>query len=170
MNHSTFLCFGEPQRVRGFSLIELLVAIVIATTLVAIAVPSYNNFVREGRRTEAKTAVLDMASLEERYFNTQNQYSSSPQDLGYTGATFPVPGIPLASGNYTITVANVTPATPPSTLVPGGGTPASFLITATVAAGTDQANDLLCQSFSVDSQGRQTATGSDPNPNVDCWK
>ena len=68
---------------RGFTLTELIVAMVVATILVAIAVPGYTNYVRKARRTEAKTAVLDLASLEERFFSTSNSYSSNLSDLGF---------------------------------------------------------------------------------------
>ncbi len=45
----------------GFTLIELMVVVAIATILFAIAVPSYMTYVRQSRRVEAKTAVLDLA-------------------------------------------------------------------------------------------------------------
>jgi len=45
----------------GFTLVELMIVVVIASILLAIAVPSYMTQVRESRRTEAKTALLDLA-------------------------------------------------------------------------------------------------------------
>ena len=54
----------------GFTLIELMVVVAIATILFAIAIPSYVTYIRQSRRTEAKTAVLDLAGREERYLST----------------------------------------------------------------------------------------------------
>ena len=74
------------RALRGFTLVELMVVVVIATILLSIAVPSYMSQVRQSRRTEAKTAVLDLASREERYFSTNGSiYSVTPADLGYVG-------------------------------------------------------------------------------------
>ncbi len=75
----------RPSRTTGFSLIELMVTVLIISVLVAIAIPSYIDKVRKSRRTEAKTVLLDLAGREERFFNTNNQYSVLPSDLGYGG-------------------------------------------------------------------------------------
>jgi len=58
---------GDPGRsglerrpaLRGFTLIELVVTMVIIAILAAIAIPSYTSYVRKGRRTDAKSALLD---------------------------------------------------------------------------------------------------------------
>src|SRR6201987_6133436 len=79
-------------RSHGFTLVELMVVVVIATILLSVAVPSYMSQVRQSRRTEAKTAVLDLASREERYFSTNGAiYSTTPTHLGYSGGAFPAP-------------------------------------------------------------------------------
>jgi len=46
---------AHSSRPVGFSLIELMVVVAIAAVLFAIAVPSYVTFIRQSRRTEAKT-------------------------------------------------------------------------------------------------------------------
>jgi type IV pilus assembly protein PilE len=148
---------------RGFTLVELMVVVVIATILLSIAVPSYISQVRQSRRTEAKTAVLDLASREERYFSTNGAiYSVTPTDLGYTGAGFPAP---VGSDNYyTISVCSPAAACDPNVNPPP---PPSYYITATPVAGSTQAGDTQCQSFSVDSTGQQFSTGT--LPGQQCW-
>ena len=146
-------------KARGFSLIELLIAMVIAAILASIAIPSYRTYILRSHRADAKSALLDMASLEERFFSTSNGYSQTPSDLGYTGA------LPLnvgLNGYYQITTLTVVAATPPG----GGnnGTPATYNITASAVG--NQTNDTQCLTFSINSAGQQTAT---PDPNLDCW-
>ena len=134
---------------RGFTLIELMVVVVIASILLAVAVPSYQSYVRQSRRTEAKTAVLDLAGREERYFSTNGaSYSQVAANLGY--AAF---GTPIGSGYYQLAV-NVPATTPNAPATP------SYSITATPVAGQSQVSDTQCTSFSVDSSGAQFATGT----------
>jgi type IV pilus assembly protein PilE len=142
---------------------------VIASILAAIAIPSYSSYIQKSRRTEAKSALLTMASLEERFFSTNNTYSSTPSDLGYTGAV-PFPGaapFPVGSGYFNITSINVNPAVAPINAT-SVGTPASYTITAT-AIGT-QANDKACATFTISSTGQQTATGTGANASTVCWQ
>src|ERR1700731_5354958 len=88
----------------GFSLIELMVVVAIATILFAVAVPSYLTYIRQSRRTEAKTAVLDLAGREERYLSTNPAaYTNVPGNLGYAGFGA---GNPVGSGYYFLTVCS----------------------------------------------------------------
>ncbi len=145
----------------GFTLTELLIVMVVVAILIAIAVPIYTQQVQESRRTEAKNAVLELASREERYFSTANSYSTDPTQLGYStsaGATFP-----QSTGTYyQITVAVPDPN--------WAGSGASYVITATPAAGSPQLNDSSCQSFSVTQTGVQSAENSSGTSNPSCWQ
>lgn len=143
----------------GFTLIELMVVVVIATILLGIAVPSYMSQIRESRRTEAKTAVMDLANREERFFSTNGStYSSAAADMGYSALP-----VNTLSGYYTLSVC--VPATaacdPAATLPPVP----SYAITAT-AVGT-QAKDTQCLTLGIDSVGQQFSTGS--NTAQQCW-
>ena len=142
------------SRDSGFTLIELMVTIVIATILVVIAVPSYTSQIRKSKRTDAKTALLDLAGREERYMATNSSYSTSGPALGYSGA-FP---ITLGNNDYTIS-APVVVAADNTTSPP---TPASYALTATAV--NVQAKDTTCATFSLNSQGQQTATTT-----PGCW-
>jgi len=137
---------------------------VIAGVLAAIAIPAYSSFVREGRRTDAKSALLDLASLEERYFTTTNTYSSAASDLGYGSVAWPVT---VGSGYYQIAQPAVTAAVAPTVSSPAG-TPASFSLTAAPIG--DQVKDTTCASFTVNSQGARTALSStSTNTSSTCW-
>ena len=150
--------YFEPRRAAGFTLIELMVTLVVATILIAIAVPSYQAQVRKSRRTEARNAVMDLAAREERYFSVNNDYSQSAMQLGYGTDDVQIKDSPIGGGYYTVTVTNTEPeptATPP--------TRASFIITATAVGA--QVKDATCLSFTVDDTGTQTSTPS----NAECW-
>jgi len=145
----------------GFTLIELMVVVAIATILFAIAIPSYTSYIRQSRRTEAKTAVLDLAGREERYLSTNPAaYTDVPANLGYTGFGA---GNPIGSGYYYLTVCS--PAT--VTCAPNPPAAPSYSIMATPVATQSQANDAQCTSFSVDSTGQQFATGA--GGTAYCW-
>jgi type IV pilus assembly protein PilE len=144
-------------RARGFSLIELLTAMVISGILVGIAVAGYSSQVRKSRRTEAKAAMLDLAGREERNLSTINAYSAVPTELGYSAAAYPMV---IGNGYYSINVVVVAPA---------AGVPAQFTITATPVG--DQLKDTGCASFTVDQQGNRLATDSGGvDATADCWR
>ncbi len=141
------------SRDSGFTLVELMVTIVIATMLNTIAIPAYTSQLRKSKRTDAKTALLDLAGREERYMATNSSYSTDGVALGY-GAAFP---ITLVNNDYTIS-APVVVAADNAALPP---TPASYALTATAV--NAQAKDTACATFSLNSQAQQTATSTT------CW-
>ena len=152
------------SRTAGFTLIELMVVVVIATILVSIAVPSYMSQIRESRRTDARTALLDLAGREESYNASMNAYTNVAANLGY--AAFPAT---IGSGYYQITVVCVAAygaalACDPNANAPTGP---SYYLTATPVAGSSQASDGQCTSFSVDSLGNQFSTGTATTQT--CW-
>ncbi len=143
-------------REAGFTLVELLVTVVIASILLAIAVPSYTTQVRKSRRTEARSALLDLASREERYLSLNNAYTNTAGNLGY-------PGFPqqVGSGYYQIDVPNAP--------VAATATTAAFFSAKATPLGS-QVKDTQCASFSVDSTGKQSsvdASGNDTSST--CW-
>src|SRR5579862_5114765 len=93
------------SRLRGFTLVELMIVVVIGAILLSIAVPSYISSIRKSRRSEAKTAILELAGREERYLTTNPAgYSVTPADLGYGSFATPV-----GSGYYTVAVCVTLP-------------------------------------------------------------
>jgi type IV pilus assembly protein PilE len=149
---------------RGFTLIELMITMVIAAILLSIAIPAYTQYVLTSHRTDAKSALVDLASLEERYFSTQNTYTSIPSQLGYTGGAVP---FSVGSGYYNITAITVIAATPPASTT-SVGAPASYSITATAIG--YQLKDTACATFTITSGGVQTAaTNGGTANNTTCW-
>ena len=152
----------KRSRLTGFTLIELMIVVVIIAILASIAVPAYTSSVRKSRRTEAKTALADLAAREERYFATQNVYSSDPNALQYGSAPWPVP----VGTYYSISSVTVTAAAATTTAT----TPGTYTLQISPSAGSPQLNDRSCQIFQMDQTGKQT---SQDNGGVDstatCW-
>ena len=155
-------------RTGGFTLVELSVTMVIAAILAAIAIPAYSNYVRKAHRTEAKSVLLDLASLEERFYTANNNYTETASQLGYTGTgtTTAQASFSVGSGYYTVAL-NKIDATAPTVALPGG-TPASYSIVATAVG--DQLKDTLCRTLTVTSAGLQSAADSASAVTTNtCW-
>jgi type IV pilus assembly protein PilE len=150
------------RRSRGFTLIELMIVVSIVTVLAMIAIPSYNSQIRKSRRSEAKSALLDLAAREERFMSTTGAYTDKGTQLGY-----PQDGWSqnLASGFYKVDVTNVNAGTAGTATT--AGTPATFTVTAT-AIGAQQ-NDTQCLTLVVDQTGAQTSTGTGGTGSTGCW-
>lgn len=153
------------RRQAGFTLVELVIVMVVAAILTAVAIPMYMNQIRESRRTDARSAVLDLAGREERYFATNNAYTSSAGNLGYSGWGS---GYPIGSGYYYLKQPSI-PAAAPDPNAANLTTP-SYSITAVPVPGSTQAADTTCASFTVDSAGYQSAQNSGgTDESSTCW-
>ena len=135
----------------GFTLIELMITVAIIGILSAIAYPSYESYVRKSRRVDAKNALLDLASRQERYFSVNNKYSTTAADLGYS--SFPY-NVPSSGGGslYQLSVAS---------------TDSGKTWTATAKALGAQAKD-VCSDFTLTNAGTRANSGTGAN-RTDCW-
>ena len=77
----------------GFTLIELMVALVIIGILAAIAVPNYTAYVNRGKRAAAKTELMNAAQALERNYTTNGcyNYSSVANCQAQSGTAFALP-------------------------------------------------------------------------------
>ena len=139
----------------GFTLIELMIAVVIIGVLVAIALPSYQNHIDTSYRSEGKAFLLHIASSQERYYTQQSQYATTNQLIAFNGLD-PDSGDTLQSQNgfYTVTSAS-------------DANFVSYTLTATVNA--TQWADADCGNLTLSNTGVRgaTATGADVD---ECWK
>ncbi|MBT9464952.1 type IV pilin protein [Hydrogenophaga sp.] len=65
-------CFRRPNR--GFTLIELMIAVAVVALLAAVALPSYNEYVMRSHRANARAALLQAAQWMERTATAQGTY------------------------------------------------------------------------------------------------
>ena len=78
-------------RSRGFTLIELMIALAVVGILASLALPSYRDHVIRARQGEARAALLDDAHYLERWYTekgTFKQSSSAWPSLPVTGTEF----------------------------------------------------------------------------------
>jgi len=156
MKHSHL---SKAALARGFTLIELMITVVIVAVLMSIAFPLYQHQMRESRRTDARSALLDLASREERYYAINNAYTSTASNLGYTGWGS---AYPIGSGYYYLVQPVIAAATSTTT--------ATFTLVADPVSGKGQDQDSDCQSFTVTQTGQETSTNSaSGNSSSICW-
>lgn len=72
-----------PRANTGVTLLELMIVLVIVAILAGIGLPAYQQYARESKRTDAHTALLRVAALQEKFFGNNNQYAASTTTLGY---------------------------------------------------------------------------------------
>ena len=59
---------------RGFTLVELMIALAVVVLLSAVAYPSYQQQVAKGRRTDAKQSLLELSQRLERFYTERGTY------------------------------------------------------------------------------------------------
>ncbi|MGH8551058.1 MAG: type IV pilin protein [Methylococcales bacterium] len=110
---------------KGFSLIELMIAIVIIGILAGIGYPSYQSHMRASRRAEAQSDLLQLASFMERFFSINYRYD---QDTAGVGTVLPFDESPQFSSNPAYIITPTFAAT-------------SYRLKATPAVNSPQAGD-----------------------------
>ncbi len=124
-----------------------MIVLIIIGVLLGISLPAYQGYVLGSHRADAQSALLDIASRQERFVAQNNTYTAEVSAVNGLG----LGRITSQEGYYNMTVAAC-----------GTGTIATcYLITAT-AAGT-QVNDTDCLTITYDSAGAKSGT------TADCW-
>ena len=68
----------------GFTLIELMIVVAIIAILGAIAMPSYDRFMKQSRRADATSGLGEMADRAIRFHLEKSQFIATLADLGIT--------------------------------------------------------------------------------------
>jgi type IV pilus assembly protein PilE len=90
------------ERVRGFTLIELMIVVTVVAILSAIAVPLYTNYIVRANRAQAKQFLQDAANRQEQFRLDARSYTAT---LGSGGLGMSVPT--AVSPYYTISATAI---------------------------------------------------------------
>ena len=123
---------------------ELMIVVVVLGILTAIAYPNYRQYAARAKRTEARAALLQIATNQERFYLQNNTYTLDMTNLG-----FPVAANHITdSGSYSVSVPEADAN--------------NFRAVATYQNADDEAG--ICETFTIDGRGAKTSL-----PNADCW-
>jgi type IV pilus assembly protein PilE len=129
------------RSVRGFTLIELVIVLVVVAILAAVAFPGYQNQMRASRRAEAREALMRIQAAQERWRSSNVAYAGTLAALSQPATS--------ADGNYALAVT--------------GASATGYTATATAQA--KQAADSVCGAITVTVAGNAMTYG----PSNTCW-
>ena len=147
MNISAKPAMAARHTMLGITLLELMAVIMVIGILGMIAIPSYRQYLMRTQRTEAKSALLQLQTNQERFYLANRTYSGDPDQLGFTNDL-------TERGTYTLAITGASATAYTATATPRSGAEINMTL------------DSQCTTFSITSQGVRTATGTDP---ASCW-
>ena len=83
--------------VGGFSLLELLSVLAIASVLMLVALPAYREMVVRAQRVAGKVALMEVINRQERHLLNFKKYSTSMTELGFGSDYYVGPTADVAS-------------------------------------------------------------------------
>ena len=128
------------RHMRGITLLELMIVVVIIGIMASIAYPSYRDAAARAKRNEARSALLAIATNQERHYLQNNTYTAGLADVGVAPMT--------ETGTYAIAITNADAS--------------NFTATATYQNGDAEAGK--CLTFQIDGRGNKSSA-----PQPDCW-
>lgn len=143
-----FIQHNNAMSQRGFTLIEIMIVVAIVGILTAIAMPSYNEYIRRGHRADARAGLLQAQQYLERASTATGVYPTAlPATLTWAADT---------TKRYTIGFQ-------------AGNTNAAYTLIATRKAGGPQATD-RCGDFTVTNTGVRSALNyASGTTATECW-
>jgi type IV pilus assembly protein PilE len=145
------------QRKRGFTLVEILTALVVVVVLCALAIPMWRTHQLRVHRADGRAALIAAQSAQDGFFGSHARYAQGAEIT----ATAPA-GLGLAPssehGFYQIEV---------KTSADG----LAYVAAARATRAQGQHDDSRCVEMTLDQTGRRTAVdASGEDRTADCWR
>lgn len=142
----------NQKKTAGFTLVELLIAVVILGIIASVAIPNYTDYVRQGALSEAFSNLADFRVKLEQFYQSNRKYGTT--DCGNDGTA--------ARINFTISNAKFTY----TCTLSGTGSAQTYLLTATGNSGTSASGHV----FTLDtSNSKATTTFKGSAVTKACW-
>lgn len=90
----------------GLTLIELIIVVAVVGILAAVALPSYQDYIRRGKRADGHALLQNAAFAQERYRLNNSSYATLTTEL--TGACPTSGACKSQQGNYTLSITEAT--------------------------------------------------------------
>ncbi|HYE35761.1 type IV pilin protein [Methylocaldum sp.] len=134
------------RKTRGFTLMELMIAVAVVGILAAVAFPGYQSQMIKTRRSDGKAALMNAAAKQEQFYLDNKTYASTMTALGYSAN-------PASSeeGYYQISIT--------------ASSATAFTLQA--APQGSQGSDAVCGNLTLNNLGTKTESGSGTVD--DCW-
>ena len=139
---------GMIKHMRGITLVELMIVILVLSIIIVVGYPNYREFAARAKRNEARAALLQIATNQERHYLNNSTYTADLTDLGF--ATTPT--FTTETGSYRIQVPTANAST--------------YIATATYLLGGEESNK--CNVFRIDATGTKSALDGGGSA-TDCW-
>lgn len=88
-----------PTKIRGFTLIELMIVVAIIGILAAIAIPNFIKFQARAKQSEPKANLKSLFTSQRAFFAERDTYSSSVADIAF---------VPERGNRYTVYIGGPT--------------------------------------------------------------
>lgn len=166
------------RKLRGFTLIELMIVVAVVGVLAAIAYPAYTDSILKGRRAQARAALSELLLQQERYMTQNNCYLGFTNSSNVASASAPSPssacggvtassvpfknyaGESLANASYMLT----------ATVCPGSGNNTLSIANCVKLVATPIRTDAAVGNLEITSSGTKSCTGTASSSNFRlCW-
>jgi type IV pilus assembly protein PilE len=145
----------RKKKLKGFTLIELMIAVAIISILARLAYGQYTSHFTRAKRSAVESFMVQVAARQEQSMLNSRSYFAvaTGTTTEWSAVNMTVPS--EVGPNYTVTVAAVNTATPPT-----------WTVTAT-PQGKQASNDTGCGTLTYNQAGTKTASAGTV---TNCWR